>query len=81
MIIYCLCEKVRAQNLGDLVYKGGVGGVNRAAASIIFDNRDKSPGKCPPRYEKYDEIIVSRTVESTGTCKVGRIYYCICIVV
>jgi chromosome segregation ATPase len=59
--------------LAELIYKGGAGGVNRASASIVFDNRNKAPGKCPIGFEKFEEIVVSRTVEATGLCKVKKI--------
>jgi len=60
--------QVRASNLNDLIFKGA--GVSRATVSIVFDNRDKTPGRTPIGYEKFDEIIVARTVEHGSLCKV-----------
>ncbi|CAG7730328.1 unnamed protein product [Allacma fusca] len=58
---------VRATCLADLIYKGA--GVSRASVSISFDNSDKSPGKCPPGFEDFPEIIVSRVVDQGLICK------------
>lgn len=44
--------------------------MKRASVSIVFDNSDKRRNKCPLGYEKYDEIVVSRTVEEASNCKV-----------
>ncbi len=51
-----------------MIFKGG--NVKRASVSVVFENLDKGKGKCPLGYEKYDELIVSRTVEEGSLCKV-----------
>ena len=37
--------------------------IKTAKASIVLDNWDKTPGKCPIGYEHCNEIVVSRTIE------------------
>lgn len=43
--------------------------LEKACVSIILDNTDKS--KSPPGQQKYDEIVVSRTVQKGGDCRVS----------
>ncbi|CAG7818573.1 unnamed protein product, partial [Allacma fusca] len=56
---------VRATKLEDLINKQQIRDdrVNSAKVAIVFDNWDKTPGKCPIGYEYRDEIVVSRTIE------------------
>jgi structural maintenance of chromosome 2 len=71
-ICFCLglntsnVSMLRAQSSLDLIYKRGNAGVTRATVTIIFDNSDKSPGKCPVGMEKWDQITVSRMVNVSG---------------
>lgn len=50
----------RVANLRELIFKAGNAGVVKATVSITFDNTDKDG--CPPSYEAYDEIVVTREV-------------------
>lgn len=59
--------KVRVTNLQDLIFKSGQAGVTKAIVSIVFDNTNKD--QCPPGYENYDELIISRQVEMGGKNK------------
>lgn len=52
--------QVRANNLQELIYKGGNAGITRATVSITFDNSDKK--QSPPGYDDYDEITITRQV-------------------
>jgi len=55
--------QVRATNLQELVYKNGQAGVTKATVSITFDNSNKQ--QSPMGYEAYDEITVTRQVQSS----------------
>lgn len=48
--------------------------LDKACVSIILDNTDKS--KSPPGQQKYDEIVVSRTVQKGGDCRVSSFVTC-----
>ncbi|CAH1965904.1 unnamed protein product [Acanthoscelides obtectus] len=58
---------VRAASLQDLIFKSGQGGVNKATVSITFDNTNKS--QCPPGFECYSEIVITRQVVMGGKNK------------
>ena len=58
---------VRAQNLQDLIYKRGQGGVTKASVTIVFDNKDKK--KSPIGFEEYAQISVTRQIVLGGTSK------------
>ncbi|KNC84458.1 hypothetical protein SARC_03322 [Sphaeroforma arctica JP610] len=60
-------KHVRAQNLQDLVYKKGHGGVTKASVTIVFDNKDKETS--PANYEAFDQITVTRQIQIGGTNK------------
>ncbi|CAG9864049.1 unnamed protein product [Phyllotreta striolata] len=55
---------VRAGTLQDLIFKSGQGGVDKATVSITFDNTHAS--QCPPGYEDYREITVTRQLIMGG---------------
>lgn len=65
LFIYFTSHQVRATNLQELVYKNGQAGVTKATVSITFDNSDKK--QSPLGYEQYDEIVVTRQVQSSNT--------------
>ncbi|XP_074031936.1 structural maintenance of chromosomes 2 [Leptinotarsa decemlineata] len=58
---------VRAASLQDLIYKCGQAGVNKATVSITFDN--SNPSQCPPGFEQYKEITVTRQIVMGGKNK------------
>lgn len=55
----------RANNIQDLVYKGGQSGVKEASVMISFDNTDKS--KSPEGYSDLDTINVTRKISRNRT--------------
>ncbi|XP_056633840.1 structural maintenance of chromosomes protein 2 [Diorhabda sublineata] len=58
---------VRAASLQDLIYKSGQAGVNKATVSITFDNSNLS--QCPPGFENYKEITITRQIVLGGKNK------------
>ncbi|KAH8925426.1 RecF/RecN/SMC protein [Atractiella rhizophila] len=60
---------LRAQSALDLIYKRGNAGVTRASVTIVFDNTDKRPGKCPVGMEAENQITVMRMVNVSGSGK------------
>ncbi|KAK9888184.1 hypothetical protein WA026_000453 [Henosepilachna vigintioctopunctata] len=58
---------VRAANLQDLIYKSGQAGVNKATVSITFNN--DNPIQCPPGFENFKEITVTRQIIMGGKNK------------
>lgn len=58
---------MRAGSLQDLIYKSGQAGVNKATVSITFDNTN--PAQCPPGFENYKEITVTRQIVMGGKNK------------
>ncbi|KAL3287448.1 hypothetical protein HHI36_001919 [Cryptolaemus montrouzieri] len=58
---------VRAANLQDLIYKSGQAGVNKATVSITFNNTN--PAQCPPGFENFKEITVTRQTIMGGKNK------------
>lgn len=59
--------QVRAASLQDLIYKSGQGGINKATVSITFDNTNSA--QCPPGFESYNEITVTRQIVLGGKNK------------
>lgn len=51
----------------DLIFKCGQAGINKATVSITFDNTN--PSQCPPGFEQYKEITVTRQVVMGGQNK------------
>ncbi|GJQ86777.1 putative Structural maintenance of chromosomes protein [Trypoxylus dichotomus] len=58
---------VRVTSLQDLIYKSGQAGINKATATITFDNTDKS--QTPPGFEQYNEIVITRQIIIGGKNK------------
>ncbi|ORY00671.1 RecF/RecN/SMC [Clohesyomyces aquaticus] len=58
---------VRAQNMQDLIYKRGQGGVTKASVTIVFDNSDKS--KSPVGHENNAQVSIMRQIVMGGTSK------------
>ncbi|XP_044728954.1 structural maintenance of chromosomes protein 2 [Chrysoperla carnea] len=53
-------SQVRATQLQDLVFKNGQAGITKATVTITFDN--SNPAQCPPGYEQFKEIVITRQV-------------------
>ncbi|KAJ8932225.1 hypothetical protein NQ318_010374, partial [Aromia moschata] len=58
---------VRATTQQDLIYKSGQAGINKATVSITFDNRN--PAQCPPGFENFQEITITRQIVIGGKNK------------
>ncbi|KAI1305928.1 Structural maintenance of chromosomes protein 2 [Halotydeus destructor] len=57
----------RVSNLRELIFKSGQTGVHKATVSVVFDNSD--PDTCPPTYESYPTITVTREVNLQSRSK------------
>ncbi|XP_028132616.1 structural maintenance of chromosomes protein 2 [Diabrotica virgifera virgifera] len=58
---------VRASSLQDLIFKSGQTGINKATVSITFDNSNEA--QCPPGFENYREITITRQIVMGGKNK------------
>eukprot|EP00747_Dinoflagellata_sp_TGD_P160977 gnl/TRDRNA2_/TRDRNA2_178037_c0_seq1.p1 gnl/TRDRNA2_/TRDRNA2_178037_c0~~gnl/TRDRNA2_/TRDRNA2_178037_c0_seq1.p1 ORF type:complete len:1135 (-),score=16.38 gnl/TRDRNA2_/TRDRNA2_178037_c0_seq1:130-3534(-) len=61
--------QIRVSNLQELIHKQGHTGVTKAMVSIVFDNREKEPGKSPVGLEHFNEIIITRRIIIRGKNK------------
>ena len=50
----------RVSSLQELIYKFGHAGITKASVTLILDNTD--PKNCPPGYESYKILTVTRQV-------------------
>ncbi|XP_019869858.1 structural maintenance of chromosomes protein 2 isoform X2 [Aethina tumida] len=58
---------VRAHSLQELIFKSGQAGIHKATVSIAFDNTN--PAQCPPGFEDFNEIVVTRQIVMGGKNK------------
>lgn len=59
-------QKLRADNLRQLIFNSGQSGVTKASVEIVFNNENKAAS--PPGYQQYDHIHVMRQVTpATGS--------------
>lgn len=65
-------QDLRAQNPIDLIYKKGQAGITKASVTLTFDNTDKD--KSPPMYkdEKFNTIMITRTITIQGGQPVNK---------
>lgn len=56
--VHITTNKVRAQNLQDLVYKRGQAGINKASVTIVFNNQDNK--QSPVGFETCEKITITR---------------------
>eukprot|EP01012_Entosiphon_sulcatum_P031690 TRINITY_DN40383_c0_g1_i1.p1 TRINITY_DN40383_c0_g1~~TRINITY_DN40383_c0_g1_i1.p1 ORF type:complete len:1174 (+),score=313.23 TRINITY_DN40383_c0_g1_i1:63-3584(+) len=55
-------KMARADDMVNLIYKDGQGGVTKASVTVVFNNSNKTSGHCPVGYEDQDKITVTRQI-------------------